>query len=257
MNKIKFSHKFHSFTSNGKAMRGIHPVIRKTFFPQYTFVAATISERSHASVHPGDANNKVTRLRPGMKAGLLVDTEIKRTFKFAIKYAIPVSAFISVEAQKKYASNATLNWTEKEKTLFQKKLAHGTTMIWQALYRYNLKPFAAQVPVADVSLRLGSAVDFVCKDTLGRHVIIEVKTGYSSYYYKHTNKPMLHLNITDTPANQHQLQLLLTYELFRRTFPNVAMGGASIWRVDGVGMEIVPLKEVIRNQVATILKAIQ
>lgn len=255
-NRIYFSRKFKAFTVNGMARRGVHPTIRKLFFPLYSYERATLGPFT-ASREQGSV--KETRCKPGVRAGLLVDTELKRTVNLFVKYKIPIQAFSDHSKLVSYADKIKEQLTIKDHQLLKKKLSSAVSKIWQTCLKLNLSPEECQVGVGCASLKVATAVDLVCTDVHNRKVIIEIKTGFMHYYHRHTST---HMNVltpktTDSPYHQHMLQLLLTYQLYRTTFPSSKMGGAYVMRVDAVGVDILPLCDAVKSNAAKIFAAVR
>jgi hypothetical protein len=242
---VHWSRKFKAFAFKGKPLRGVHPTLTSIFYPKYNYKNATLGPTTPGATNRRDS--RVTKHKPGKSAGILVDLELRRTIQLCVKYHIPTTVFCSHANQLSYARSATL--TERDKSLVAKKVSEATSKLWQAFARMKLTPVAAQVPVGCIELKVATAADVVCKDASGRRVVVEIKTGFLSYYHKHTGNnlrgiaPPQH----DSPANQHQLQLLLTCELYRRTFPGHIMGGAYIMRVDPFGVDVIPLQSWVRS----------
>lgn len=97
-------------------------------------------------------------------------------------------------------------------------------IVW-FLYRTRLEPWRAQYAVGNNYLKLATAVDLLCRyinpvtqRPIGNgDVVIEIKTGYASYYRSHTRfhlRPPFDTQ-TDCPKNQHQIQLAVTVWLYQ------------------------------------------
>ena len=115
---------------------------------------------------------------------------------------------------------------------------------WIAMAQLNLKPIATEVAVGCYQLRIGTRVDVQCLDANGNNVIIENKTGFNGYYDQFGSHRMHHPYDlqTDSPHNQHQLQLLMTVELFQRTFTHLTVVKAFVIRYHNQGSSIYPLE---------------
>lgn len=254
--RIFFSRKFKAFSVGGVVRRGVHPVIHKVFCPEYSYEKAKLGNFT-ASRERG--SKRETKFRPSTSAGLLVDRELKRSVTLFTVHNLPLVAFKDFETQKTYAEKLRYQLTTKAHSLLKQKLAPAVYKIWQTCIKLKLTPSACQVNVGSTDLRLGSAVDLVCKDAQGRVVIVEIKTGFMKYLFLHTSKPMnvIQPPINDSVFHQHQLQLLLTYQLYRTTFPDAKMGAAFIFRIDALGCDVFPLIAAIRSNACRIFKAVQ
>ena len=128
----------------------------------------------------------------------------------------------------------------------------------QFFARHHLQPIDSQVPVGCYSpLRLGTAVDVVCLDAAGRVWIVELKTGYKNNY-RHFCGPLQapFAAFDDCPYHQHQIQLLLTVELYRHMFPGVRVGGAAVVRVVDDGTVMYPLLAGMQQRIDACLATI-
>ena len=95
----------------------------------------------------------------------------------------------------------------------------------------KLRPFACQVPVGSLKLRLATALDIVCvneNDPLGGLVNIQLKTGFERNYNKTDGMffnapfhpdPLLE-SVEDTHANRHLLQLCAEHLIVQTAYNN-------------------------------------
>jgi len=250
-----FSRKFKAFSVDGCLRRGVHPTIRRLFFPLYSYDTAKSGPFTNARER---GMKKETRLKSGLFAGLLVDTEMKRSVTLLTKYNLPTEAFVSHKNQMLYAEKFKYQMEAKDCKSLKKKLSVGVNRIFQSLLTVNLKPVSTQTIVGCSILKVATAVDLVCKDLQGRVVIVEIKTGFMHYYRRFRGyMNVLTPSVTDCPYHQHQLQLLLTYQLYRSTFPSHKMGNAFVIRVDAIGVDILPLCDVVKNNASRIFSAVE
>ena len=250
---VHFSTKFKAFVFKGSPLPGLHPTLKSVFYKNYSYNKATQGPTTPA------AKGKITRLKPGKKAGILVDNELKKTVQLLVKYNLPTSVFTSHDHQIKHAVKISDQLTDRDKAMLKKKLSNGTTRLWQTLIKYNLTPEAAQVAVGSKELRMATACDLVCRDSLNRKVIVEIKTGFATYYHLHTGHFLTGVTPaqTDSPFNQHQLQLMMSIELYRRTFPLSVVAQGIIMKVDCLGVDVIPLQSFVKNNLSTICNLIQ
>lgn len=251
----------------GVPLRGVHPTIKSTFFPNYSYEAAAYEKEvnpssmndSMSACNIGKGKKKATRMRPGIHAGLLVDREMKRTVNLQNKYNIPVETFTSSQAKKMYITHRGFELSDSDIKLFKQRCSTATTLIWQTLHRLKLTPFTTQLPVACRFLNVATAADLICRDTNNKFVIVEVKTGFTHYYHRHTKHNLMYITPpqTDSPCHQYQLQLALTYELYRRTFPSNPVASAFVLRVDGFGVELTPLQKWTKDNFGRIIQAVK
>ena len=254
MSQTTFSRAFNAFCLQGKALRGVHPIITQAFYPYYKYEQAIYGP---ASAHTSSNKHALTRFKPGMRTGTLLDNELKRTIKLCRKYDLPASAFVSHERQVAHANR--IGVTKADMLLFKKKSSIATLRVWQTFVKLNLKPLRAQVPVGDLNLKAGTGVDVECVDEFNCKVVIDTKLGFQAYYHKHTGHMLKSIlpQQTDCPANQHQLQLLVTFELYRLAHPGAKMGPAYIFRVDAFGVEVIPMQGWVKTNASSIFKIIK
>lgn len=155
----------------------------------------------------------------GIKRGTLVDRQIKITTKYFKRYKLPHAYF--------YEKTVRDEWTKTVVPLVVKKfatrLSPHTRACWHTLERLHLSPVASQLVVGCHHLKRATAIDLVCIDTSSPtklFVPIEIKSGFNNYYYKCTSKRMNapFQDQTDCVFNQHQIQLLVGSELYRRAY---------------------------------------
>ena len=103
----------------------------------------------------------------------------------------------------------------------------------------KLSILSSEVPVFCEKIHRASSVDLVAfDDTLKEYILLEIKTGYGSednYSHSHGCMKRPFSNLKKTHQNAHQIQLLITYVLFTKTFPNlpVNLNRCRVVRVHG------------------------
>jgi hypothetical protein len=99
------------------------------------------------------------------------------------------------------------------------KIHAFTGLAFRAMREANLRPVASQVVVFDESRRLATAVDILCVNARAQNVIVELKCS-SDFKYTAATGPMKHefAQLSNSLANQHIVQTLVTRELFQRTY---------------------------------------
>lgn len=112
----------------------------------------------------------------------------------------------------------------------------------------------AEVPVWWQDAGIATCVDFVCKDSQGRYVLIELKTGYKSCYTQPRGVMRAPFNqaktgetgLQLTAHNEHQTQLLATTLLWNQMFPQKKTAEAYIMHVeDSSTIHLYPLSPTI------------
>jgi hypothetical protein len=103
----------------------------------------------------------------------------------------------------------------------------GIAIINHCKYMLKLSILSSEVPVFCEKIHRASSVDLVAYDTQSKeYILLEIKTGYGSEdNYSHSygcmKRPFSKLK--KTHQNAHQIQLLITYVLFTKTFPNLSV----------------------------------
>jgi hypothetical protein len=211
---------------------GVIPTMRRMFYPltpQFhttpTQAATTLSGAVSANLS-GSVETKTSALH-GRDLGIAVDQQLAWAVDTMTRRRLTVAQFLAKSATGTPLHSYTV-----------RVLRCIDTLKWQ--------PVACQVSVACAATGVATCVDMVCYNRRrGAYVVLEIKTGYSNGYDKGTRK-LVHPFAAecDSPANQHQLQLLATLILFRRTFPSLAKTcGAALLRVDAQRVDVVPLRK--------------
>jgi hypothetical protein len=165
--------------------RGITQLLKQVFWPDYSF------KKAQAPGPVGVGNSKFVKGPTSSKRGTLVDLQISELIA-----GKPITG----------------------------KLHPFTALAFKALKAGNLQPVASQVVVYDAALRLATAVDILCENKDGKHVVVELKCS-SDFKYTAYNACMKHefQQISNSIANQHLAQTLVTRALFERTYGTAAL----------------------------------
>lgn len=218
-----------------RTLPGLLTATRSAFFPRYSYEGATHdtiishtfnSTMGHPSFDPPSGSGRrwhsktldVGRGR-ALRRGHRLDVAMQVTTGYFKKYKLSHDFFFSEAARLTFAVE---NLPAKVR-LYCDSISPEVAVCWKALAARSLSPVACQVVVGCTTLGRGTLIDMVCRDALGRFVVVELKSGFSTYYYKWTGNFMAtpFESQTDCPFNQHQLQLLIGTELYRRSFwPN-------------------------------------
>ena len=253
---VTFSRHFKAFKVSGVLRRGVHNVIKSVFCPNYSYKTATLGPFT-ASRERGQ--KRETKFKPGIHSGLLTDRELSRCVKLLVKYHIPVQAFISMNNQSKYADKLKDQLTIQDYKLMKKKLQPSVTKIFQTCTKLNLTPTATQVAVGSESMRCATSCDLIAENAHGGKVVIEIKTGFMGYAARHTNTNMSIITpaVNDCCLNQFQLQLFLTYQLYRTTFPQNNVVACYVFRIDTLCVDVIPLQSWIKANATRICDAVR
>jgi hypothetical protein len=226
----------------GRTLRGLHDIIRQQFYPFYSYEAATNGPRTGPYSEPACRVYQITQVRnkyrPGQMAGIKLDLAIKNCIESGKAPTVdhpPSCAFFKSVAE------------------------------------HHMRAADAQVAVGDSSMFMGTKVDVVCTpkakpgDTSAPEAgvyLLEVKSGFDYYLYRHTvnnMQPPLSA-FSDSPFNQHNLQLLLTKHMYRKTFPGVKVLGCFLVYVSYTSVCWVSLNtemEELLDQIVSTLRPIQ
>lgn len=219
---IAFDQRRKRFTIDGKAVPGAHPTLKRCFYNTYSYAVS----RTIASVAtPHERHNYY-----GMQAGIKLDTTITRSVELYSRTGV-------VPKMSRMSGNLKKFW-------------------WMCMNR-NWQPVSSQVPVGSSIYKVATAVDVVCKDNSGNIVLLEVKLGYS--YNREGNAMMKHpyIHRRNSPLNQHYLQVLLTRELYRCTYPNQLISQCYICRFESEFVDTYPLPSWVTDTTSEFLRVIQ
>jgi hypothetical protein len=199
--KLERKHTWNSRTNTVEtAMRGLTRSLRSTFYKTYTYKKATFGTFSKKT-----KNEEKTTL-VGKSLGKLVDKELEH-----------------------YNNN-----NNSIKNDNKPYLKHTSTVI-DRINRMGYTLIHTQLPVANASLRLCTCLDAVvwCGVTKS-YIVLEIKTGYARYKYRHTGNRMAEplQSYTDCPNNQHILQTVCGEMLFKHTYPNILATSSQLWYVE-------------------------
>jgi hypothetical protein len=205
-------------------VRGVCDSNKAAFFPRYSFERAT----RHAEIsHTFNTNNSMplatgrTRGPAGVRGssigrGHLLDAQMGRTMGYFKRFRLPREYFYDAAARDAWTKTAVPDAVRR----YCANICGHAKACWQTFQRIGLVPVAHQLAVGCMRLRRGTMLDLVCKDEAGLFVPVELKSGFNSYYYKWTGHYMRAPfgAQTDCVFNQHQLQLLVSAELYRRSY---------------------------------------
>jgi hypothetical protein len=182
--------------------RGLTGVIKDTFYPEYQYRGGTVT---------GDTPKRGGQ--GGFARGRLVDREVQR-------------------------------WVQDGggKVKNPKKLHLFSRAFIALTHRLGLSAVGAQVIVRDEQCDIATLVDAVFVNKNGRVVVVELKTGFEGYNESHNGRMRAEFShLTNSPANQHRVQLAFTHAMFQRTFPEFGEAGALLIRMTSSGAHVTSL----------------
>lgn len=251
----------HGFRTGRGKLRGVTTTIKKYFAPHYTSAGAVNGElpesyvRAQREGRTGIANAG----KGGFKRGRQVDRQLTRVVRLMGISDIPTSAVLSTDplpeskqtAARKALGALRLKLHPFTRFLLQ-RLSEGVTIDGAT---QSLQPIDAQVAVGVYDgIRLGTAVDLVCRTKDGDIYLVEIKTGYPKNYqmYSRYMEPPLE-GFRDSPLFQHQLQVLLTEFLYHHTFPHVQLKGSLLLRITEFSIDVYHPHEGLRALLPSVL----
>lgn len=249
------------FVLDKHTLKGLHAAISDCFFPAYTFERATlgpVEETKASTKQKSPARRRAPYKQRAQTRGLLLGSRVDRQLQQVTACMIDYPHLNLVDfLQKKNAPvlDSRLVVRHRIQTL-RGTLNKHTREIIRVLALRDLRPIQSQVVVCHEELRVGTAVDLVCRhNKSGRIVIIEIKTGYDGYYFHHTVHNMLSpfTKLNDSPHNQHMVQLALTLAMYARVYGfKVQNLEAYVIRSHAGGVTVYPLATWARMAVPDI-----
>lgn len=244
-NKLRFDGFQKCFVRGQQRISGLLPLLAKRFYPNYSYTKAIFNRpQSDETEYQQRQRKKQSRTRAtGIDMGMLVDREIAKTVDILTRVQdLPMSAFFSPKSVKE-ANMPT--WAKD----MCKHMLIQTRAFWKEMDRLQIRPIQAQLPVGAEADRYATAVDVVCRNEVGEIIIIEVKCGFTGYYSCCTNKHMKAplQRQTDSLANQHQIQLAATVELYKHAHPEEIINTCFILHIQENKVSCYPLKPWAKN----------
>jgi hypothetical protein len=227
------------FFRGEQRIAGLLPQLKLRFFPHYSYTRAVFNrQESDGTEYQQRKRSRLpSRGRQGFDMGIKLEKEVGACID--LLHAYPLAPMRCLW-DPSFLLQSSLPASAKDKL---SRMMKETRAFWKEMHRRRLRPIEAQVPV-DVP-GIATAVDVVCVDQMDRIVLIELKCGFKGYYFCCTDQRMkqpLHKRI-DSLANQHQIQLAATRELYRATFPERTLGECMVLRVEGSKVHCYPLKK--------------
>lgn len=255
----------HGFRTGQGALRGVTTTIKKYFAPNYNSAAAVNGElpASYVKAKAEGRTGVKNAGKGGFKRGRQVDRQLTRVVRLMGIADIPTRAVLALDTplpeSKEEAARKALGRLRSKLHPFTRflleRLSEGVT-IDGALE--PLQPIDAQVCVGVFHpLRLGTAVDLVCRTRAGDIYLVEIKTGYPKNYHMYCGPMEAPLGgFRDSPLFQHQLQVLLTEFLYHQTFPDVPLKGSLLLRITEFSIDVYHPHDGLRELLPKILARI-
>jgi hypothetical protein len=231
------------FKIGGTVLPGLLKLLQRRFYPHYSYTAAkhNVDRSSGDTEYKRRQEKKKKHKRAiGVDLGMALDKHITQTVDILRRHPeAPLCIFYDM------ASTKVAPLSKEDKSTITATLVQ-TRAFWKAMDSLRLRPLATQVPVmhSHKGFRYATAVDVVCMNKQGEHILVECKSGFTGYYTNCTRNMMSAPldQLTDSLANQHQIQLSATKEMYQNTFPEHHIGDCLIIHIEGSKVSAYPLK---------------
>jgi hypothetical protein len=133
------------------------------------------------------------------------------------------------------------NFKKKHKTLHP----YCTKIMDALIRRLKLKVFLSEADIYDECLGIGTSIDMICLDKEGLLEIIELKTGYKTYYDCEDGKMLRSLSaMRNTIQNQSVIQVLVGAVILHRAFGiPLSQMRLKVIRVDDESLDIISVPD--------------
>jgi hypothetical protein len=255
---ITYNEKNHKFSYNGTNIPGLLKLLKKCFFPNYSYEKAIIKPRTFGpsflppfSPHPsvktknGGSITPHQRMLRGINRGKRIDRRIKILLELQRLYNLPDVLFVNnrnvklPQCRQFILNSATTSMSKKQLTADAKKLRtllntkeSHIRQIWQKLIDKSLTWKQSQIPVGN--MYFGTCLDGILFDIKNRIIPIEIKTGMENTFKNHTSENMKYPFEDQNDSLEHQayLQVAIGTELHKLNNPTQE------WRMAGISLVI-------------------
>ena len=221
-------------------MSGLLKNIQRKFYARYEFKKATFRVPDSIGLTAKVGRWPRKKYADPIKHGIIVDNQITKQLVGFRQHQLPIQFFASKDFRKSYVGSGDT-----------KKLCRGmrqdTEMWWQLMIKMKWTPVEAQVTVGHPSASIATAIDAVVLEPDGRRVLLENKTGKTSYIFDHTGNMMTapFNKMTDCVHNQHVLQLAFGYWMYKHNNPTHVISALCIVYLTPEGAGVVRLPDWI------------
>lgn len=177
----------------GKVIRGLLPVLKRCFWPNYEYQKRHNSYYSAATTTTTTKSTGVRSRRQGLARGDLVHNQLEMFTNRGIK------------ALRDRYDGVLHPFTEK---------------VIDYLEIQGMTPMISELPVYDEGLGIATKADSIALDGDGRLTVIEWKCGMDNYIHRGCTEMSgpLRGRFSDSPLNQALVQLMFTIRMIERTF---------------------------------------
>lgn len=224
---------------------GLLSKLSRLFYPSYSF------ERAIHGSDGGERKTPKVRWERGTSFGSRIDNELQSCIQFINTRHLRLADFIrfarrpSGNVHKTKPAKGAKKKMKKLTIDYPGAIHRCTRHILSMFAHMGLHPILTQVPVACTPTGMATAIDVVALGNKGKEIwLCEIKVNFDAVYHKHTGCFMQTPfdKLYDSPANQHQLQLLAGAMMFFVTYPTLQLPvRAAVFRAyDGV--KVYPLE---------------
>lgn len=188
--------KLNRMNGKPKTVKGLVPSLRKVFYDQYNYLKANTKTGKRRK-------KKVRREEEEDEEDVVKDV-----------YGGTVRGTIVHKQLAMLAENCSLEEFQSQFIAVHPYTIKG----FKFLKEMGLTPIAAEVPIGDPNMMVGTAIDMICLDPNERVVLIEWKTGMDESFTKgdkNMDGPAL---LNNCPMNQACLQLLFGKMMLERNY---------------------------------------
>lgn len=176
----------------GKVIRGLLPVLRRCFWPNYEYQRKHSTYYSTSTTSSGKSTGVRSR-KQGLARGDLVHNQLE------------IFTNRGIEVLKDRFDGVLHPFTEK---------------VIEYLQIQDMRPMISELPVYDEGLGIATKSDLIALDGDGKLTVIEWKCGMDNYIHRGCTEMEgpLKGRFSDSPLNQAFVQLMFTTRMIERTF---------------------------------------
>lgn len=243
LDRIQFDPRRRAFVYRGRLVSGLLPSLQALLYPEYTWAQASrLSSMQNAGrpKQPQKTKQKDPKCH-GPASGRQLDRQLSTAIQFARTHGLECSLFVNAEQRRQCRLTPPL---ARRLQQIAARLTTPARHFFRMCHVQQLTPVRSQSTVGCVRTPIATMVDVTCiSKTDGAVVLIENKVGFSTYLHASTGR--MHRPCDDrsnSPYNQHQMQLALTTHLHNMTHPHQPASRSFVWRYDETGVTQYPLE---------------
>lgn len=210
---------------------GLNVALQTAFYPHYSFKRA---DRGPLHKPKGDVPKNMHKIPK--RRGRFTDRIIYQMTKLLQEEDISLKDILSDTPTK----NCDIRALRKYCTDYVRE------QLVPYLIENKLTPIESQAKVYNLECRVGTCIDLVCRTASRKFAIFEIKTGFDTYYERHTGRKMNtpFQDVNDSPRWQHQLYLHFAVQMFAKYREvEVDRTSCAVLRMCRDGLQCYPLFE--------------